>query len=82
MGVTNRARYSNPKLDQLIEQAMETIDERKREALIQQAAELAMGDTALIPIHYEVSNWATAAGYRYTPRTDQYTLAMDLRPAR
>jgi len=82
MGVTNRARYSNPKLDQLIEQAMETIDDRKREALIQQAAELAMGDTALIPIHYEVSNWATAAGYRYTPRTDQYTLAMDLRPAR
>ena len=82
MGVTNRARYSNPKLDQLIETAMQTIDDGKREALIRQAAELAIGDTALIPIHYEVSNWATAAGYRYTPRTDQYTLAMDLRPAR
>jgi peptide/nickel transport system substrate-binding protein len=82
MGVTNRARYSNPQLDRLIEQAMETIDDRKREALIQQAAELAMGDTALIPIHYEVSSWATAAGYKYTPRTDQYTLAMGLKPAR
>jgi peptide/nickel transport system substrate-binding protein len=41
-----------------------------------------MGDTALIPIHYEVSSWATAAGYKYTPRTDQYTLAMGLKPAR
>jgi peptide/nickel transport system substrate-binding protein len=82
MGVTNRARYSNPALDKLIEQAMSTLDDKKREALIQQAAELAMGDTALIPIDYEVSTWGTAAGYRYTPRTDQYTLAMDLKPAR
>jgi peptide/nickel transport system substrate-binding protein len=82
MGVTNRARYSNPELDKLIEQAMETLDDRKREALIQQAAELAMGDTALIPIHYEVSTWATAAGMRYAPRMDQYTLATGLKPAR
>jgi len=82
MGVTNRARYSNPELDKLIERAMETLDDRKREALIQQAAELAMGDTALIPIHYEVSTWATTAGMRYTPRTDQYTLATGLKPAR
>ena len=81
MGVTNRARYSNPELDRLIEEAMSTIDDKKREGLIQKAAELAMGDTALIPIHFEVSTWATAAGYRYTPRTDQYTLAMGLKPA-
>ena len=80
MGVTNRARYSNPALDKLIDEAMSTMDDKKREGLIQQAAELAMGDTALIPIHYEVSTWATADGYRYTARTDQYTLAMDLKP--
>jgi peptide/nickel transport system substrate-binding protein len=29
-----------------------------------------------------VSTWGTTAGYRYTPRADQYTLAMDLKPAR
>ena len=46
------------------------------------AAEVAMNDTALIPIHYEVSTWATAKGYRYTPRTDQYTLATNLKPIR
>ncbi len=82
MGVTNRARYSNPQLDKLIDEAMSTMDDARREALIQQAAELAMGDTALIPIHYEVSTWGTAAGLRYTPRTDQYTLATGLKPAR
>jgi len=82
MGTTNRARYSNPQLDALIGQAMATIDDRKREGLIQQAAELAMNDTALIPVHYEVSTWATARGHQYTARTDQYTLAMGLKPAK
>ena len=66
----------------VLEEAMGTLDDRKREALIQKAAELAMGDTALIPIHYEVSTWATAAGYRYAARPDQYTLATGLRPGR
>ena len=82
MGVTNRGRYSNPELDGLIAQAMSTIDDKKREALIQKAAELAMNDTALIPIHYEVSTWATMKSHRDTPRTDQYTLAMGLKPAK
>ena len=82
MGVTNRGRYSNPELDGLIAQAMSTIDDKKREALIQKAAEIAMNDTALIPIHYEVSTWATMKSHRYTPRTDQYTLAMGLKPAK
>jgi peptide/nickel transport system substrate-binding protein len=50
--------------------------------MLQQAAETVMNDTGLIPIHFEVSTWATAKGYRYTPRTDQYTLAMDLKPAK
>ena len=82
MGVTNRAHYSNPELDREITEALSTMDEKKREGMIQHAAETAMNDTALIPIHYEVSTWATAKGYKYTPRTDQYTLVMDLRPAR
>jgi peptide/nickel transport system substrate-binding protein len=82
MGTTNRGRYSNPVLDQQISQALVTMDEKKREALIQQAAETAMNDTGLIPIHFEVSTWATAKGYRYTARTDQYTLAMDLKPVK
>ena len=82
MGVTNRAHYTNPTLDKQIAEAMATMDDRKREALIQQAAETAMNDTALIPIHFEVSTWATAKGYKYTPRTDQYTLARDLKPVK
>ena len=81
MGVTNRGRYSNPEFDKVLETALVTMDDKKREGLIQQAAEMAMNDTALIPIHYEVSTWASAKGLRYTARTDQYTLASGLRPA-
>ena len=82
MGITNRAHYSNQAFDKQFTDALMTMDEKKREAMIQQAAETAMNDTALIPIHYEVSTWATAKGYKYTPRVDQYTLVMDLKPAR
>ena len=81
MGVTNRGRYSNPQMDQVLGQALVTMDDARREALIQQAAEIAMGDTGLIPIHFEVSTWATAKGFRYSARVDQYTMAMDLKPA-
>ena len=80
MGVTNRGRYSNPAFDKMLTEALVTMDEKKREGMIQQAAEMAMNDTALIPVHYEVSTWATAKGYKYNPRTDQYTLAMELKP--
>jgi peptide/nickel transport system substrate-binding protein len=81
MGVTNRGRYSNPAFDKMVTEALVTMDEKKREGMIQQAAETVMNDTGLIPIHYEVSTWATARNMKYTPRTDQYTLAMGLKPA-
>jgi peptide/nickel transport system substrate-binding protein len=82
MGVNNRGRYSNAVFDQQLTDALFTMDEKKREGLLQTAAETVMNDTGLIPIHFEVSTWATAKGYRYTARTDQYTLAMDLKPAK
>ena len=80
MGVTNRARYSNPEFDKVLNDALVTMDDKKREAQIQHAAEIVMNDVGLIPIHYEVSTWATAKGLKYTPRTDQYTLATGLKP--
>ena len=37
-----------------------------------------MADYPLIPLHFEVTPWATVKGLRYTPRIDQYTLATDV----
>jgi peptide/nickel transport system substrate-binding protein len=80
MGVTNRGRYSNPAFDKVLSDALVTMDDKKRESMIQQAAEIVMGDVGLIPLHYEVSTWAAAKGFKYTARTDQYTLAYGLKP--
>ncbi|MEP7156627.1 MAG: ABC transporter substrate-binding protein [Betaproteobacteria bacterium] len=80
MGVANRGRYSNRELDRVLAQALTTIDDNKRAVLLAQATELGIRDTGLIPLHYEISTWATRSGLRYAGRADQYTLAMDLRP--
>lgn len=75
-GTANRGRYSNPELDKLVEQALATVDDAKRQELLAKASELAMGDVGLIPSHYQINTWATKAGLKYTARADEYTLAM------
>ena len=44
-GTANRGRYSNGKVDALTEDALATVDDAKREALLQRATELAINDT-------------------------------------
>lgn len=75
-GGTNRGRYSNPKLDALLDEALRTVDDKKREKILQDASSLALEDYALIPIHFEVSPWAVKKGLKYQARVDQYTLAI------
>ena len=80
-GTANRGRYSNAKVDALTQQALATIDDKKREALLAEAAEIAIGELAVIPLHYEVSTWGMKKSIAYKARSDQYTLASDIRPA-
>ena len=79
-GTANRGRYSNTKVDVLTEDALQTVDDVKREAYLQRAAELAIGDTGLIPLHFQISLWATRDGIAYTPRVDEQTLAWKFVP--
>ncbi len=79
-GTANRGRYSNPKVDALTEDALQTVDDVKREAYLQRAAELAIGDTGLIPLHFQISLWATRDGITYVPRVDEQTLAWKFAP--
>ncbi len=79
-GGTNRGRYSNPELDALLEQALATVDDAKREKLLQQAMAIAMKDYAILPLHYEMTSWAFRKGISYRPRMDQYTLATGVTP--
>jgi peptide/nickel transport system substrate-binding protein len=81
-GTANRGRYSNPRVDALLEQALATVDDPKREALLQRATEIAIEDTGIIPLHFQVNLWATRNGITYVPRTDENTLAHKFRPAK
>ncbi len=81
-GNANRGRYSNSKVDALTEDALQTVDDAKREAYLQRATELAIGDTGIIPLHFQVNLWATRDGIGYTPRVDEGTLAWKFKPSK
>ena len=75
-GSSNRGRYSNEAFDTLLTEALSTVDDTQRQALLAQATEMAIEDVAIIPTHYQVSTWGTQNGLNYVPRTDEYTLAI------
>jgi peptide/nickel transport system substrate-binding protein len=79
-GAWNWGRYSNPKVDALLEQGFATLDEKKREALAREAATLALKDVPVILLHHQLASWAMKKSIAYSPRTDEYTFAHDFRP--
>src|SRR3546814_20243974 len=79
-GGTNRGRYSNPEMDALIDQALATVDDDKREALLQQASQVVIEDYGFLPLHFEVTPWAIRKAITYLPRAAQYTLALGVTP--
>jgi peptide/nickel transport system substrate-binding protein len=79
-GAWNWGRYSNPKLDQLVEQALDTVDERKREALAREANAVAAKDVAVIPLYHQIVTWAMKKNIVFEARTDERSQAQYFRP--
>ena len=75
-----RPLFQRRRWTRTLDQALATVDDEKREALLQQASEIAIGDYGLIPLHYQVNLWAMRKGLSYVPRTDEYTLAQFVKP--
>jgi peptide/nickel transport system substrate-binding protein len=82
LGAVNWGRYSNVKVDYIIEQALQQVDDSNRSQMLQQATKMAMDDLGIMPIHFQYTIWATKKGVHYTPRTDEYTLAFQFKPVR
>ena len=76
MGASNRGRYSNPAMDKVLEQALATVDDKARAALLAKATEIAIKDLGIIPLHYQVNTWGAKKGISYRARTDERTVAM------
>lgn len=79
-GMANRGRYSNPRFDDMLEDALTVHDEEKREDLIQKAAEFVMPDVPLLPLYLQVPSWGLRKGLAYAPRADGYMLAHRVTP--
>jgi peptide/nickel transport system substrate-binding protein len=82
MGTANRGRYSNPKLDAFLQEALETVDDAKRSELLQQATVAGIEDAGIIPLHYEVTIWGMRGDLTFEGNTNQYTQAFDIHPVK
>ncbi len=80
LGAVNWGRFSNTKVDYLIEQSLQQVNDENRKIMLQRATELAMQDLGIMPIHFQFTMWATKKNVQYTPRTDEYTLAFQFKP--
>jgi len=82
LGAVNWGRYTNVKVDYIIEQALQQVDDGNRSQMLQQATKMAMEDLGIMPIHFQYTIWATKKGVTYVPRTDEYTLAFQFKPVK
>jgi peptide/nickel transport system substrate-binding protein len=62
-GIWNYGRYSNPRMDALIEQIKNEGDKEKRDALIRDALVIYREDVPHIPLHHQMIPWATRTGF-------------------
>ncbi len=62
-------------MDALLAEALATVDDGKRAALLAEASRIAMADYGVLPLHFEMTTWAFRKELAYTPRLDQSTQA-------
>jgi peptide/nickel transport system substrate-binding protein len=74
-GSLNRARYSNPSFDTKMRQALVEFDERKRSALLAEAADIAFGEAAFLPLYWQEVTWASRTGVEYRANRSEATIA-------
>jgi peptide/nickel transport system substrate-binding protein len=77
LGAVNAGKYHNPKMEDVLEKAMLTLDDAARDKLLAQATEMAMADQAIIPIHHQVNLWAARKNIQFGGRSDERTYVFD-----
>ncbi|WP_349368603.1 ABC transporter substrate-binding protein [Salinarimonas sp.] len=83
LGAFNRAGYSNPALDALIQEAAAELDDDRRAELFKEVTEISMNERILIPTVQLQTVWAAKPDFlEFTPRIDQETLAHHIQPAK
>ena len=78
-GNYNVGRYSNPQMDALVERIKQEVDQKNRNALIEQALLLSNQDVSHIPLHNQVIPWAMKKNVELYHRADN---RIDMRSVR
>ena len=79
-GTANRTRYSNTVVDQLLGDALQTMDDERRDELLGRAIRFAMNDQPLILVFYPIFDFAAKKGMLVTPRAQRRFNALMIRP--
>jgi peptide/nickel transport system substrate-binding protein len=80
-GSSNRGRYASAKVDSLLRNALATVADDRRAAILSEATRLAIvEDQAIIPLFYPSNTWASTTPLKYDPRVDGSTFPMDAHP--
>jgi peptide/nickel transport system substrate-binding protein len=76
IGAGNYGRYSDPKFDSIIDKASMTLDDGKRNALLAEAYEYAIGEqVVVIPMLFPITTWAMRKGIVYNGFPQETTVA-------
>jgi len=77
------SHYSNREVDDIVDQALTTIDNAAREQLYFKAIRIGFArDAAVIPLHHQVNIWAMKKGISYIPQLSEQTRAREFQPVR
>jgi len=78
-GRYNGGRYSNARVDDLIQKSSGVLDETERLALLHEAQKIALvEDQNIIPLHYQVDLYASSDQVDFEPRVDSYMYVYDM----
>jgi peptide/nickel transport system substrate-binding protein len=76
IGAGNAGRYSDPKLDAILDKAAMTLDDSQRNVLLAEAYEYAIGgQAAVIPLLFPITTWAMRKGITYGGFPQEATVA-------
>jgi peptide/nickel transport system substrate-binding protein len=81
-GGVNRGYYLNEKVDAAIEEAMATVDPKKRDAIMQNVWQMVHDDVGIFSIYKANNIFAVSDKFVFTPRVDQYLMAWNLTAAK
>lgn len=79
-GGANRGRYSNPVTDDLLAEARATLDDAKREELIQAASKQARMDEGHVPLYHELGAWAARKDVHFEGNANLLNIYYTARP--